>query len=29
MPIAIVGIDLGKPVCSTTGLDEAGAIVRC
>jgi transposase len=27
MTIAIVGIDLGKSVCSVVGLDEAGAVV--
>jgi transposase len=27
MTIAIVGIDLGKSVCSMTGLDQAGAVV--
>jgi hypothetical protein len=27
MTIAIIGIDLGKSVCSVVGLDEAGAVV--
>jgi transposase len=27
MTIAIIGIDLGKSVCSMTGLDQAGAVV--
>lgn len=27
MGIAVLGIDLGKNVCSVVGLDEAGAVV--
>lgn len=27
MDVKVLGIDLGKAVCSLAGLDEAGAIV--
>jgi transposase len=28
MIVAIIGIELGRSVCSMTGLDQAGAVVR-
>lgn len=27
MSVSVIGIDLGKTVCSVAGLDEAGAVV--
>jgi hypothetical protein len=29
MKIAVLGIDLGKNVCSVVGLDPSGAVVYC